>query len=82
MRALAHPLRLQILGFIDKNDGINVNQIYQALKIEQSVTSQHLKIMKMAGIVSAEKDGKFVTYNIDYNIIERANAAVKKFLKK
>ena len=82
MRALAHPLRLKILAFIDSHDGINVNQIYQALKIEQSVTSQHLKIMKMAGVVNAEKDGKFVTYTIDYNIIERANAAVKKFLKK
>ncbi len=82
MRALAHPLRLRILEFIDKNGGINVNKIYRALDIEQSVTSQHLKIMRMAGVLNSEKVGKFVTYDIDYKIINKANAAVKKFLKK
>ena len=82
MRALANPLRLKILKFIDSHDIINVNQIYQTLRIEQSVTSQHLKIMKMAGIVNAEKEGKFVNYSINYGLIDKANAAVNKFLRK
>jgi len=80
MRALAHPLRLRILEFIDQNGSINVNKIYRALEIEQSITSQHLKIMKMAGVVNAEKSGKFVTYSIDYDIIAKAQRAVKRFL--
>lgn len=80
MRALAHPLRLRILEFIDQQGAINVNKIYHALQIEQSITSQHLKIMKMAGVVNAEKDGKFVTYSIDYDVVTRAEKAVKRFL--
>jgi len=80
MRALAHPLRLKILEFIDRQGSINVNKIYNTLNIEQSITSQHLKILKMAGVVHAEKSGKFVTYEIDYEVIKRADKAVKKFL--
>ena len=49
LRALAHPLRLQILEFIDKHQEINVNKIYNTLNIEQSITSQHLKVLRMAG---------------------------------
>ena len=80
MRALAHPLRLKILEFIDSQGAINVNKIYNTLNIEQSITSQHLKILKMAGVVHAEKSGKFVTYEIDYEVIKRAEKAVRKFL--
>jgi DNA-binding transcriptional ArsR family regulator len=80
MRALAHPLRLKILEFIDRQGSINVNKIYNTLNIEQSITSQHLKILKMAGVVHAEKSGKFVTYEIDYDVIKRADKAVKRFL--
>lgn len=80
MRALAHPLRLKILEFIDSQGAINVNKIYNTLNIEQSITSQHLKILKLAGVVDAVKDGKFVTYSINYHIVEKAESAVKKFL--
>lgn len=66
LRALAHPLRLKILEFIDKNKEINVNKIYNTLKIEQSITSQHLKVLRMAGVVHTDRDGKFVHYSIDY----------------
>ncbi|MEE9437405.1 MAG: metalloregulator ArsR/SmtB family transcription factor [Saprospiraceae bacterium] len=80
MRALAHPLRLKILEYIDSQGAINVNKIYNTLKIEQSITSQHLKVLKMAGVVHAEKKGKFVTYNIDYKVVNKAKIAVDRFL--
>lgn len=82
MRALAHPLRLRILKFIDDNGKINVNKIYNTLKIEQSITSQHLKILRVAGVVNAEKEGKFMHYNINYNVVQRAETAVNNFLGK
>jgi DNA-binding transcriptional ArsR family regulator len=67
LRALAHPLRLKILEFIDKHQEINVNKIYNTLKIEQSITSQHLKVLRDAGVVSTDRDGKYIHYSIDYN---------------
>lgn len=82
MRALAHPLRLRILEFIDDKGQTNVNKIYRSLDIEQSITSQHLKILKLAGVIKAQKDGKFIHYNIDYNVVSRAEKAVNNFLGK
>ena len=80
LRALAHPLRLQILEFIDKNEGINVNKIYNSLDLEQSITSQHLRILRLADLVKTEREGKFIHYTIDYDRIETMNRAIRAFL--
>ena len=82
MRALAHPLRLKILEFIDGHGKINVNKIYNALNIEQSITSQHLRILRLAGIVNSIRDGKFIHYNINYDVVFKAQKAVNNFLGK
>ncbi|MBP7821418.1 MAG: helix-turn-helix transcriptional regulator [Saprospiraceae bacterium] len=82
MRALAHPLRLKILEFIDKNKEINVNKIYSSLRIEQSITSQHLRILRSSGIVDTVRDGKYIHYKIDYDKIENARKAIQHFLVK
>ena len=82
MRALAHPLRLKILEYIDDQGTTNVNRIYNTLKIEQSITSQHLKILRLAGVVESEREGKMVYYTINYPIVEKANKAVQRFLGK
>jgi len=82
MRALAHPLRLKILEYIDQHGEINVNKIYNTLGIEQSITSQHLKVLRMAGVVDCDKDGKFMNYTIRYEVVQKAHAAVNKFLGK
>ena len=78
-RALAHPLRLKILEFIDRHRRINVNKIYNTLKIEQSITSQHLRILRLAGLVHAERNGKFIHYTIDYDRVENAQTAINHF---
>ena len=69
LRAIAHPLRMQILEFIDQNDQINVNKIYNTLNLEQSITSQHLRILRLAGLVETHRDGKFIYYSVNYDKI-------------
>ena len=64
-RAINHPLRKQILEFIAKNDKINVTKIYHKLKIEQSVASHHLSILRNAGMIKADRVGKFIHYSIN-----------------
>lgn len=81
-RALAHPLRMKILEFIDRSGDINVNNIYRNLQLEQSITSHHLKILKEANVVNATKDGKLMIYSINYDIIEKTVNAVNSFLGK
>ena len=80
LRALAHPLRMKILEFIDKHETINVNKIYNTLKLEQSITSQHLRILRLAGIVITTREGKFIHYSIDYLKIQNVLKAVDSFL--
>jgi len=81
LRALAHPLRLRILDFIDKNETINVNKIYNTLKLEQSITSQHLRILRIAGVVLTEREGKYIHYSIDYPKVAKVLKALDTFLK-
>jgi len=81
LRALAHPLRMKILEFIDKNKTINVNKIYNTLKLEQSITSQHLKILRASGLVHTHREGKYIHYTIDYPKMAGAIQAVGAFLE-
>lgn len=69
MRALTHDLRLRIIAFIDKNKHINVNKIYNTLGLEQSITSQHLRILRIANIVTHQRQGKQIFYSLNYDYI-------------
>ncbi len=79
LRALAHPLRLKILEFIDQNEVINVNKIYNTLKLEQSITSQHLRILRLAGLVETIREGKFIHYKVDYDKVQNAVISIGRF---
>jgi ArsR family transcriptional regulator len=82
LRALAHPLRLQIIEFIDQSDAINVNKIYNTLKLEQSITSQHLRVLRTTDLVSTEREGKFIHYRVNYDKIDQTVKAIRNFLAK
>ncbi len=78
LRALAHPLRLSIIRVIHDNDGsANVGEIFAALKIEQSVASQHLRVLRQAELVKTRRDRKFVYYTLDYERIARTTSAIE-----
>ena len=66
LRALNHKLRQQIVKLIDENKRLTVTEIYVRLRLEQSVASQHLAILRRAGIVSTSRDGKFIFYSVNY----------------
>ncbi len=79
LRALTHPLRLEILDYIDKHHVVNVKSIYKELDLKQSITSQHLQILRQAGLVITKRDGKFINYAIDYSKIRDAVNAIDRF---
>lgn len=81
LRALAHPLRMRILEFIDQNKEINVNKIYSSLDLEQSITSQHLRILRSAGLVETTREGKFIYYSLRYGKVANTKQAVAHFLQ-
>lgn len=65
LRALNHKLRQQIVKLVDENRRLTVTEIYIRLRLEQSVASQHLAILRRAGIVKTDRDGKFIYYSIN-----------------
>jgi len=81
LRALAHPLRIRILEFIDQNGSINVNKIYNTLKLEQSITSQHLRILRSVGLVYTKREGKYIHYSLNYDKIANTLGSIDNFLE-
>lgn len=82
LRAIAHPVRLSIMAFVHKNKKVNVNKIYNNLKLEQSITSQHLKILRNADLVETTRDGKFIIYNLNYDKIGHVMKYINAFFVK
>lgn len=71
VRALNHPLRQKMLALIKNNNNrMNVTDIYVKLRIEQSVASQHLAILRNQGLVNTEREGKTIWYSVDDNSIK------------
>ena len=58
-----------ILALIDSEKKITVTEIYVRLRLEQSVASQHLAILRRAGIVVTQRDGKFIYYTVNHKRI-------------
>jgi DNA-binding transcriptional ArsR family regulator len=77
LRALNHKLRQQILALIETEKKITVTEIYVRMRLEQSVASQHLAILRRAGIVATQRDGKFIYYTVNYKRIEEINQFVQ-----
>ncbi|MBP7557047.1 MAG: helix-turn-helix transcriptional regulator [Chitinophagaceae bacterium] len=80
LRAINHKLRQQILKLIDEHGRITVTEIYVKLRLEQSVASQHLSILRKAGFVNTERDGKFIYYTVNTGRIEELNNFVESLL--
>ena len=70
LRALNHRLRKQIVNLIEENGKLAVTEIYVKLRLEQSVASQHLAILRRAGVVKTQRDGKHIYYTLNKQRIQ------------
>ena len=77
LRALNHKLRQQVIKTIHENKRLTVTQLYVKLRLEQSVASPHLAILRKVGIVSTEGEGK-IFFFFNFSLIEAINEFVKK----
>jgi ArsR family transcriptional regulator len=63
IKALGHPLRLRIVAILSENDA-NVTALAEELGVQQSVVSQHLRILRMGGLVDVIRESGFATYRL------------------
>lgn len=62
-RALAHPVRIRILEMLAKGDR-TVQELQEALRLEQPVVSQQLAVLRANHIVTGRKEGVSVRYTV------------------
>jgi len=65
LRAVNHKLRQRIIDLLEEGESMTVTDIYIKLRLEQSVASQHLAILRRAGVVKTQRQGKFIYYSLD-----------------
>lgn len=74
LRAINHKLRQKIIDLLEEHGSMTVTEIYVKLRVEQSVASQHLAILRRAGALVTEREGKYIYYSVD---VERINQISK-----
>lgn len=62
LKAIAHPMRIAILSFLEDGKKMTVTEIHRKLQIEQSTTSHHLGILKDKGVLCSKREGKNTFY--------------------
>ena len=79
-KALAHPIRLKIVQTL-KNGPLCVCTLNENVEFSQSNLSQHLKILKDAGILKTEKDGLRILYSIKDEEVNKLLEVTGKIIK-
>jgi ArsR family transcriptional regulator, arsenate/arsenite/antimonite-responsive transcriptional repressor len=64
-KAIAHPARVEILRILVRKNSCICGAIVDELPLAQSTVSQHLKILKDAGLLRGDVDGPRVSYRVD-----------------
>lgn len=75
-KAIGHPARVQILRLLAGRTSCVCGDIVDEMPLAQSTVSQHLKVLKDAGLVHGEIDGPRTCYCIDPRVLRRFKALV------
>jgi ArsR family transcriptional regulator, arsenate/arsenite/antimonite-responsive transcriptional repressor len=75
-KALGHPARVQILRLLARRASCLCGDIVDELPLAQSTVSQHLKVLKDAGLIRGEVDGPRVCYCIEPRTLRRLKVLV------
>lgn len=79
-RAIYHPLRLQMIETIHQAGRINVTPLIRKFKLEQSLVSLHLRILRDAKLVNTDREGRVVYYSVNYNRINHISELTDKLI--
>jgi ArsR family transcriptional regulator, arsenate/arsenite/antimonite-responsive transcriptional repressor len=77
-RALAHPARIRILRFLLTRDECMAGAIVDEIPLAQSTVSQHLKVLREAGLIHGEVDGTRICYCADAERVDRIRHLLEK----
>lgn len=75
-KAVGHPARVRILRMLSRKEARVCSQIVGELPLAQSTVSEHLRILKEAGLIRSREDGPRVGYCINFPVVRRFKALV------
>lgn len=75
-KAIGHPARIRILRMLSRKEARVCSQIVDELPLAQSTVSEHLRILKEAGLIRSRQEGTRVGYCIDFDGLRRLKALV------
>ena len=75
-KAIGHPARLQIVRLLVRKNACVCGDIVDELPLAQSTVSQHLKVLKEAGLIRGSVDGPRIDYCIEPRTLRRLKALV------
>ncbi len=75
-KALGHPARVQIMRLLVRREACICGDIVDELPLAQSTVSQHLKVLKEAGLIRGDIDGPRVCYCVEPRTLRRLKALV------
>ncbi len=64
LKAISNGTRLCVISLLSEKEELNVSQIGEELKCEQSLLSHHLTDMRAKGILNCRRDGKNCYYSL------------------
>lgn len=76
-KALAHPARVQILRYLATHAGCVCGDIVDVVPLAQSTVSQHLKVLKGAGMIRGDVEGTSVCYCVEPEALSRLKELVQ-----
>ena len=79
-KLLSVPARVRIVQLL-RGRALSVGALSSRLGITQGAVSQHLRVLRDAGVVAAEKRGYYVHYRLDEKLLARWKARIGRFLR-
>ena len=80
LKALGNPQRFQIVEFLAQNSTCITGDIVRNTPLAQSTVSQHLKVLREAGLIEGEIEGPATCYCISAAGVQFLKAQVEKWL--
>ncbi len=75
-KALGHPVRVQILRLLTNRESCVCGEIVDQIPLAQSTVSQHLKVLKDAGLIRGEIDGPRICYCVETRTLRRLRVLI------
>ncbi len=75
-KAIGHPARVRIIRMLSRKEARVCSQIVGELPLAQSTVSEHLRILKEAGLVRSSQDGPRVGYCINFDTLRKLKALI------